>query len=700
MVSRRLLACATLLAACQGALGSTSSAPGEENDPPPGADGGRDGSVRLPDGRVAPPAPPELEDDGGVPSEFAPLSVRAYVSKVKSVLTALPPSEHELRKVEANPGALPDLIEAWQATPEYHDRMLSFFTMAFQQGDVTNEMLMNVNQFQQINTDPRIMQNMRESFGRTVLQLIAEGKPFSDVLSTRRYMLTPALAMFMAWLDERSSGDGGGVSDLLDQELGQNGKYTLQGDTKIPLEQSVDPASPNFLNFYSAQVAAMTGDCRKPLVIDRDNRLTLYTMTQGETLMRHFLGNPFNSTFFCNYAARETVLNRADFNSWKMVNLRQPRSGEKATWVYQIPKFRSGEELVFRRPYVGFYTTPSFLYNWQTNTSNQARVTINQTILVATGQKFDASHNAMPVSTAAIETSHAMPGTACYACHLAMDPMRQFFRSTYTLYWSVQSDSKQLPPVFVLGEQSTMGNGIASLGESMKQSDRFASAWVQKLCIWANGAVCDPSGSTDGAPSDPELLRIAALFADGYDWNAMVRTLMSSPLVTYSAPTATSMAQGHAYSIAKKDLLCRRWDHTLGLDDACGLGALPSTQSGDAVKTIATVLPADSYSRGQSTPVLANDPGMFFFAGVENACAALAARVVDVDGAPYQSRDVDGAIAKMVHELMGIPAPDDVEPIAILKEHFSSALADGAAPALRSTFMLACLSPSTVSVGQ
>ena len=59
---------------------------------------------------------------------------------------------------------------------------------------------------------------------------------------------------------------------------------------------------------------------------------------------------------------------------------------------------RTGTELALRVPRVGFFTTPAFFGNWATNTSNQARVTINQTLIVALGRSFDDSNNTQPLA--------------------------------------------------------------------------------------------------------------------------------------------------------------------------------------------------------------------------------------------------------------------------------------------------------------
>ncbi len=642
---------------------------------------------------------------GGVTGGFEALTPAVYLAKIKGLLTGLVPTEAEVAMISADPSQLKALITSWQSTPEYAARMVDFFTMAFQQGDVTAEMINNVTPFEQGMLDARVVQNMRESFARTAMQLVTEGAPFTDVLTTNRFMLTPALMVAMAWLDERIAGDGGFGGDLLNNEFGDAAQYTMQGDTQIPLTQSADPSSANFLKFYSPQVAAATGDCQKPFVVNPNDRITLYTDTLGETMMMFFMGTKMQRGF-CVYPAGTGVLAATDFNTWRMMTIRPPKAGEKTSRVYDIPTFRTGTELVFSKPHVGFYTTPAFLYTWQTNTSNQARVTANQTMIVAVGQQFDGSLTANPVSTKAVATDHAKPGSDCYNCHITMDPMRQYFRSTFSYFWNNQTDKNETgnPGIFAFDGESHVGANIADLGASLAKSPRFATGWVHKLCTWADGAVCDPSGNNKTTPTDPEFLRIVSAFqSSNYSFNTLVQELFSSPLVTYAATTKTTAANGIALSVTKKAQLCKVWDLRLGLTDSCGLHALPSTSTGDAVKTIATVLPSDSYSRGQTMPTLANDPGLFFYSGVENICTTLAGRVVDAPAnSKYKSSAFAAAISSMVHDFMGLYAPRDAEPLSILTDHYNAALKTGASAsdALKSTFILACMSPSVVSIGQ
>ena len=86
------------------------------------------------------------------------------------------------------------------------------------------------------------------------------------------------------------------------------------------------------------------------------------------------------------------------------------------TWVTINPKANAGRShagrsspttcrrcaprptLTLSLPRVGFYTTPAFLALWNTNDSNQHRVTANQTLLAALGQSFTQRTRSSPFS--------------------------------------------------------------------------------------------------------------------------------------------------------------------------------------------------------------------------------------------------------------------------------------------------------------
>ena len=81
-------------------------------------------------------------------------------------------------------------------------------------------------------------------------------------------------------------------------------------------------------------------------------------------------------------------------------------------------------------PRVGFFTTPAFFANWQTNTSNTMRVTTNQALIVATGASIDGTDTTVPSSTPGLDAAHAAPGSACFSCHQLLDPTRSILAAS------------------------------------------------------------------------------------------------------------------------------------------------------------------------------------------------------------------------------------------------------------------------------
>ncbi|MBE7190393.1 hypothetical protein, partial [Jatrophihabitans endophyticus] len=204
--------------------------------------------------------------------------------------------------------------------------------------------------------------------------------------------------------------------------------------------------------------------------------------------------------------------------------------------------------------------------------------------------------------------------------------------------------------------------------------------------------------------SDPELQRIATDFTQNPSFSRLVLNVFSSPLTTYARATETTLQQGVTFSVAKVDQLCPLLSQRLGIDDVCGLDPQANPQ-GDmkSVQTVTGIFPANSFARGTVNTGQANDPTLFLRSGAENVCARLAGQVVDSgSNANFPSGDVPTAVGNLVHLLMGVSAADDEEPIALLTEHQQNAVAAGlsAGDAMKSTFVVACLSPSVMGVGQ
>ena len=637
------------------------------------------------------------------PPPFEAVSPKSYTAKVKNLLTGLAPTNEELQAVTADPTALKGLINQWMARPEYRSKMLAFFRNAFQQAQVDaaslRDRLGGTALFTNGPTLPRMLVNIQESFPRTAWEMVEGGKPWNNVVTTRRFMMTSALASFLAYLDDRYVDDAGRIGSRL---LKANPGLTVTGTSvAVPLAETVDPASPNFMRW---SIGVPMPNCANP----ERTFMGQFGMTQVFAIMMGRLNVDLSVTDnSCRALNTTPVFTDADFNDWREVTIRAPKPGEAPTRYFDVASLRAAKELVLSVPRLGFFSTPAFFANWSTNASNEYRVTVNQTLIVALGQSFDGIDTTIAVSETALDKEHAAPGTVCYACHQTLDPMRQLLRQSFSLFYHEQTDPKIIaqPGVFAFDGVSRVANGADDLARGLADHPRFAAAWTQKLCFFAASAGC--------AETDPEFVRIADAFrASKHNWKTLVRELFSSPLVTGATQTKSYDMRGSPVSVARRDHLCATLEHRLGLSDPCGISGLPElTAAQNAVGVIVNGLPSDGYSRGAQNPVLSLDTSLFFRAGTENICRRLADRVVDAPVTPaapgpsrYASANPKAAITDFVHTLMGL-APGDPRAAParqILDEHYQSAMqttGTSARDALKSTFVLACTAPSVVSVG-
>jgi len=643
--------------------------------------------------------------DAGGP--FEPLSPAVYVAKVKNILVGLAPTADEVDAVTTDPGALPGLIDGWMALPQYQEKMLTFFELAFQQTQISINDLADQAYPRQavVNASTRnlITQNVRQSFARTVLELMDEGKPFTDTITTRSFMMTPALMELYAFFDAWQVDDDGKVTDRFKQANPGLSIVVEAAQGPIPLSETLDPSSPNYMHWYDPDLAdvakAGTGCSDDPIVYP----------ARGDTM--HFLlygslvGRKSESGTPCNQfagSASSPQLTASDFDTWKMVTIRPPSGSESPTPFYDLATLRSTSELVLTIPRIGFFSTPAFFANWQTNTSNQARVTINQSLIVATGAQVDGTDTTMPSDTPGLDFAHA-GRPDCLHCHQLLDPTRSILSSTYSWNYHQQTDTTfgAQKGLFVFEGVEKSLSSVADLADVLASHPLFGAAWAEKLCYYVNSKACDPN--------DPELARVVGVWkSSGYSWNALVRELLSSPLTTGAAPTLTTRA-GLTVAVSRRDHVCAALNERLGFTDVCGLDVTSNVPQ-KTIPQIVLGLPSDGYGRGAVAPVLPNEPTLFYRAGMENICEAISALVVDTPAKSQQanvkqwsSKDPDSAIADFVATVMAL-TPSDARSgpaVAALKSHFANAMGQGATAtnALRSTFVVACLAPSAISIG-
>jgi hypothetical protein len=671
--------------------------------------------------------------DAAPPMPFQADSPQVYVAKVKNLLVGQPPTDAEVKAVESDPTQLASLIQQWQQQPEYETKMQRFFELALEQTQVSLPDFADQAYPQQIDanqyTGAALLENMQESYARTANYFTQNGQPLTNVVTSHQVMMTTAMKELYAFLDTWEVSDtaasdaagGQGKVTTTDhwKQANPNVAITLEASAgPIPLSESLDPTSPNYMHWYYPDLANVdmgVADCATdPIVFPA--KAPSGVGGSSSALVLHWLllgaidGHPGTSGSKCQQyggALKDTQFQTGDFSDWSLVTIRPPNQGEATSVFYDLDTLRSASTLVLNQPRAGFFSTPAFFANWQTNTSNTMRVTLNQTLIVALGSSIDGTDMTLPTQTPGLDTTHANQA-ACYTCHRLLDPTRSILASAWSWNYHQQLDTNyaQQPGLFAFrGVINPNIKSIDDFASTIATHPYFGPAWVQKLCYYANSSPC--------VTTDPVFTQVEKDFeASKFDWNKLVVELMSSPIVTNASSTLTSQTNGEIVAVSRRDHLCAAINERLGFTDVCGLSATTTRQyAGTIIPQVAAGLPSDGYGRGSVAPVLPNQPTLFFRAGTENICEALAAATIDVkSGAQitgtktWSSSDPTSAITDFVGIVMGLVPSDPryAQAQTILTDHFNQAKGQsGITPtaALQSTFVAACLAPSAVSIG-
>ena len=692
-------------AACAGGKNQDTGAPGV-SPPPSSDDAASDAAVSD-----------EAEAEAGQPFQADPPAV--YVAKVKNILVGMPPTDAEIQQVAADPTQLGTLIAGWQGQAEYATKMTRFFQLAFQQTQVTLADFSDQALPGQIANDgavaPLLVQNAQESFARTMVYFAQHDQPLTLGLTTHQLMMTTALKELYAFLDGWVVDDAGNVNDTWANAIKKSSptaQISALGSGDIPAGANLDPTSKYFLQWVDPDVGttanATTPGCQQTSISYEPRGLTLHFLLYGTLAgwTGSYEGQPVKCLQYGG-TAQAPQLTANDFSDWTLVTIAPPSANQPTTVFYDLPSLRSATQLVLSQPRTGFFSTPAFFANWQTNTSNTMRVTMNQALIVALGSSMDGTDTTVPPSTPGLDTTHATQ-PACYACHRLLDPTRSIFSATWSWNYHTQDDSSLTSQPGLFAFRGVINQNVHTLDDFanvLAAHPLFAPAWVEKLCYYANSSACDPS--------DPLFAKIVSDFqASGYNWNALVKEILSSPMVTNAQQTATAAQNGEVVAVSRRDHLCAALNARLGIVDVCGLLATTSrSYVGSTIPQVAGGLPSDAYGRGSAIPVLPNAPTLFYRAGTESICAALANEVIDtpssVTSPPTQqwsSSNPDAAIADFVTLVMAIEPSDPryAQAIAILTNHFTQASnTSGIKPtdALRSTFVAACMAPSAIGIG-
>ncbi len=758
------LTAALLLLACAGSSACSGKVQGNQPKSPLGTVGGPAngaggpnapaGTTNAPGGTVAgnDPAGPGPITASDTP--FDAQTALTAVRKVKGLLTGLAPSDDDVAKLTSSGAAgLQELIGTWTTDPTYQpyfrDKMVFFFRNAFQQTgftpteDFKPQLLENGGfDFGPFGTSAvgddafaRLVHNLQDSFALTAWQLVAEGRPFNETLTTTRFMMTTGLKSLYLQIEMPNDQPYAFFNRLGSTSQPLAWKIDYSGNP-IPLEQTLDPSSPNYMVWsdeppvnqsgfgpFRGGGSSMFPTCRGGTTMDSNGAVvTSADMNGYAQLFQRLLGftprYPYAAQPTCWEHPSKPVFTADDMSDWQWVTVRPLKDGEAYLQPYDLPTLRKTTELPLKLPRVGFYTTPAFLALWNTNNSNQHRVTANQTLLVALGYSLTSENAIIPLSTAGLDSAHAVDGSECYGCHKSLDPLRQFWgnqldfndRNDFPSRGFMMTAANPRPAttggVFAFGDINAAGASMLDLGGLLAQVssgstdhplNQFAAAMAQKLCFYADSTAC--------GQNDPELQRIVLAFQDSsYNFLTLVKELFSSPLVTGAAATDTFAQGTMPVSISRRDHFCAALSNRLGKPDMCALAASLPSQAQTATAKIAGSVAADAFSRGSESPITPADPTLFYRAATEMLCENIAGQVVDAAAdSVWTSADPTAAIPDMVDKVMGYPPSDPkrAQAVQILQDHFTSAMSQtrNASSALRSVFVLACESPTSVSFG-
>jgi hypothetical protein len=684
---------------------------------------------------------------------FEPVAAAVAARKVKNLLTGLAATDADVMTATTKGVAgLQSLIDTWmndaQYQPFFKGKMVTFFRNLFQQkgfaplDDFKPQLLENGGfDFGPLGTGAvgddaffRLVQNLQDSFALTAWQLVAEGHAFSEVLTTNRYYMTTGLKSL--YIQIEMADDEPYAYPAPANKL----QWKVDLSNSIPLTDTLNSASPNYMVFDDGPPATTSGfglspTCHGTAAVNTyGGAMSGFNQTNGPTggyaqLFQRLLGYTPRWRFLgspeCWEHASKPYFSTADMSDWGWVTINHKTSPTDATVAiqpYDIPSLEKATTLTLALPRVGFYTTPAYLALWNTNDSNQHRVTANQTLLVALGQSFTSANSLVPISAAGLDSSHSVAGSECVGCHQGLDPLRQFWNTQYDFNdrndfpnnGTFNGGAKNPRPsaiggTLAFGSVNMTGKDIFALGplllsvtDSADSSGltRFAIAVTQQLCYFANSSQC--------LESDGEFRRVAMAFQTAkYDFPTLIRELFSSPLVTNISMTDTTAANGETISIARRDEICAALSNRLGVADLCSLAVPLPSSTQKSTLTIVSSIATDAFSRGSEIPVTPSDPNLFYRAASEMLCENVAPKVVDPTSGTnlFPSNNPTQAIGDLVTKVMGYPASDShyAMAVSILMSHFTTATNTTnkatATNAMRSTFAAACQSPTSLAFG-
>ena len=611
-----------------------------------------EGWVRQVAADTAPPAE-------GSAAPFEPQPLESAVGKAKALLNGGSVTDAELAIARSSPDGLRTLVDGWVRDDAFEVAAKDLFDVALRtqlQGSVL-DILDGSQRF----PSGKLNDAIAASPAETAWGVVARNEPLPNLATTRKFVVSTAELVILAWFETLAA----------ERQLSHT--VTLSGATPPSDAQAASDRRWTF--------APPAG---RACVINTSPSGGGYLVSSTALLPMLFGRIPCRDANSYDLAA--PVIRPEDYTDFRTVQL---VPGQAVTPFYDVATLRTAQTIGVRVTRVGFFSTLGFRINWRTNVDNDFRVTTHQALIGALGAGLAAGDATEATSEAGLDVAHTNASTDCYACHRLIDPMRLYFSTAMTTAQFPRESGPSLQPSFAfLGVQSE-AEGLDGFAETLAEHPRFATAWTQHVCAWANGTACDEA--------DPEFQRIATVFRErGYQFRVLVTEVMTSPLTTGLAPTLQADGRPFGIAIARQQTFCHLLEQRLATDVCAASG----------VSAALGLIPADSFVRGAAAPLITVDPNLFQFAAAEAFCrtvATLPAIVSTSSSALFPADDSALTLSRIVEKLMGLPPshPRHRAAVSALFGHYAAARDAGATTitALQSAFVMGCVSPDVLGVG-
>ena len=623
-----------------------------------------------------------MVDPGKVTAPTTPFDAKTAfyaASKVKNLLTGMPITDDDLSKVTTKGAAgLQELVSTWMTTDPHQAgveaKMIGFFRNMFQQtGFIPTEdfklQLLTNGGFDFGGTNrtgddafPVLVQNLQDSFARTAWQLVKEGRPFTETLTTNKFRMTTALKSLYVQIELPNDTNQRSTSTtVLNWTIDYSG-------AAIPIEQSVQSM------VWSDEAPVMTAVGNRATC--RGGTVTATGAFKGTSkLFQRLLGftpelRDANNDTLCDDHPSRPLFTAQDLSDWSLGDdraqgePRRPHARHPALRPARAAHGDHADAVAAALRLLHDAGVPGAVEHQRQQPAPRHRQP-GAAGRVRAGVHGGEHHH--PVlggrpGRHARGRGHRvrrLPPDAGPDAAVLGEPARlqrpQRFSGRQPQQPRQPPSSGGVTNEFAFGDVRATGSSMADLGTFLAQVTdgaglpRFGISVVQQLCFYANSAPC--------SESDAEFRRIVGAFKDSsFNFAVLAKEFFSSPLVTGAAATGSFPAGEVPISIARRDHLCAALSNRLGKPDLC-VQAIPlPSNTQRTTNTIAASVAADAFSRGAQAPVTPSEPTMFYRAATEMLCENIAKQVVDGTAGPvYLSSDIPGAIKGMVETVMGYP---------------------------------------------